>query len=187
MIVQVARDQLLEIKGVFDSLKVPFWLSGGTLLGAIRDKDLFEWDHDIDLFMLHKDYYPGFEKHFTGFTAYPLIYYINKVSLFDLKKNPENPALRINVFLGVKNPEKGVYMKLAPPLVNNAKTLWKIEDVETPCYVDLLGEKFRVPNDPEKILESHYGDWRTPIKEGLEWRKHWVKLDTKEYLEGLEW
>ena len=180
-----AKEQLLEVKGVFDSLNVPFWLSGGTLLGAIRDKDLFEHDHDIDLVMLKKDYYNGFEKNFTGFQQFPIdTYFLSKVTLFDLKKTND---LRFNIFVAYKNSEKGVYMKLAPPLVTNPKTLWAVEDVETETYTEMWGEKFRIPANPEKILEEHYGEnWRTPVKKGLSWRDHWVDLKKGDYLKGLE-
>ena len=45
-----ATDQLLEIKRIFDSLGKPFWLIAGTLLAAVRDKEFFSWDHDMDSF-----------------------------------------------------------------------------------------------------------------------------------------
>ena len=184
MKIKDAEEQLLEVKGVFDSLKVPFWLSGGTLLAAVRDKKFFDWDHDIDLVMLDKDYYKGFEENFTGFRQFPIRYFMNRTTVFDLKKTTD---LRFNIFIAMRNTEKGVYMKLAPPLVDNPKTLWKIEDVETPYYVDFIGEKFRVPNNPEKMLEEQYGKgWREPVKSGLSWRDHWVSLKGKGYLGSLD-
>jgi len=42
--------KLLEsAKAVFERKGILFWLDCGTLLGAIRDKDIINWDHDIDL------------------------------------------------------------------------------------------------------------------------------------------
>lgn len=40
---------LKEVKKAFDAYNIPFWLEGGTLLGAIRDGKVIPWDDDIDL------------------------------------------------------------------------------------------------------------------------------------------
>lgn len=40
---------LKEIKEVFDKLGIRYWLDWGTLLGAVRDGKIIEWDTDIDL------------------------------------------------------------------------------------------------------------------------------------------
>jgi hypothetical protein len=49
MIENVAVDNLTEIKDVFDIIDVKFWLDHGTLLGAVRDGRIIEWDSDVDL------------------------------------------------------------------------------------------------------------------------------------------
>jgi hypothetical protein len=46
---RAAVKDLKEIKDVFDKVGVTFWLDCGTLLGAVRDGKLIEWDADIDL------------------------------------------------------------------------------------------------------------------------------------------
>ena len=41
-----------HVAPIFDILKemdVRFWLDFGTLLGAVRDKVIFDWDHDFDI------------------------------------------------------------------------------------------------------------------------------------------
>ena len=49
MKVDVAVKNLREVKEVFDKNDVNFWLDTGTLLGAVRDGKIIEWDTDIDL------------------------------------------------------------------------------------------------------------------------------------------
>ncbi|RLI62978.1 MAG: hypothetical protein DRO67_06470, partial [Candidatus Asgardarchaeum californiense] len=40
---------LWKIKKIFDKHNIEYWLDEGTLLGAVREKKIIKWDHDIDL------------------------------------------------------------------------------------------------------------------------------------------
>ena len=42
---------LLALKQVFDKHNIPFWLEGGTLLGAVREGKMIAWDNDVDISM----------------------------------------------------------------------------------------------------------------------------------------
>jgi hypothetical protein len=46
---EIAVKNLKEVKEIFDRAGVKYWLDSGTLLGAMRDGKIIEWDHDIDL------------------------------------------------------------------------------------------------------------------------------------------
>ena len=45
----VAKNNLLDIKDIFDENKLVFWLIYGTLLGAIRDHNFISFDGDTDI------------------------------------------------------------------------------------------------------------------------------------------
>lgn len=46
---ELAVKNLRDLKEVFDKFGVRYWLEHGTLLGAVRDGRIIEWDTDIDL------------------------------------------------------------------------------------------------------------------------------------------
>lgn len=52
---EIAVKNLRAVKEVFDEFGIKFWLDFGTLLGAVRDGKIIEWDEDIDLSMWSED------------------------------------------------------------------------------------------------------------------------------------
>jgi len=52
---QKAVETLKKIKGILDENNINYWLDEGTLLGAVREKKIIEWDHDIDFSVWYTD------------------------------------------------------------------------------------------------------------------------------------
>jgi lipopolysaccharide cholinephosphotransferase len=46
---KLAVENLRAVKDVFDRNEIDFWLEHGTLLGAVRDGKILNWDSDVDL------------------------------------------------------------------------------------------------------------------------------------------
>ena len=47
---------LREVTRVLEELKIPYFMQGGTMLGAIRHGGFIPWDDDVDLGILRADY-----------------------------------------------------------------------------------------------------------------------------------
>lgn len=53
----IKKEALERVKKILDKHDVDYWLDCGALLGAIRDDKFLEWESDIDLGILPKDFH----------------------------------------------------------------------------------------------------------------------------------
>lgn len=42
-----------RINNALQELKIPYWITGGTLLGAVRHSGVIPWDDDLDICIMH--------------------------------------------------------------------------------------------------------------------------------------
>jgi len=169
---------LFSVKKTIESLSINYWIEGGTLLGAVRDKKLIPWDHDIDMGMINKsdieiermikklkkNFYVSVKTfndtegnwklgNFRVIKVYPKKYFFFKDKL----------CLDIFIYYLGKIPklEQGVYKYV----VWGKNAFHQRKFLDTLDTIDFYGEPISVPANYEEFLEVKYGaDWRVPNK-----------------------
>jgi len=161
---------LKEVKEVLDKADVPFWIDFGTFLGFYRQKDFLKGDPDIDIGVKREDQdkvvavasklekvgkviarVDMAEKHYLA--GYEIKRDDFKIDIAFYFKCGDNYLWPISQW-----PKVMVFSK---EYFNN------LEEIE------IKGLKFKIPHNPEKCLELHYGkDWRRPFEEGEDYDLH---------------
>ena len=49
-------DMLVVVDEICRRHDIPYWIEGGTLLGAVRHEGFIPWDDDLDIALMKKDY-----------------------------------------------------------------------------------------------------------------------------------
>jgi len=149
----VAKENLLDVKRVFDKHNIKFILAFGTLLGAIRQQDFIDWDSDTDILCFREDYLkiePAFkELESLNFTI-PRV----EIPLLDHYLIRNNEKIDINWLIDNGHDE----------LMYADWIKWDKEFFQDPLpTINFLGEKFHINSNVEKLLEITYGkDWKVP-------------------------
>lgn len=53
---KVLLEMMKDLDRVLQKHKIPYWLSGGSALGAVRHQGFIPWDDDMDIAMMRSDY-----------------------------------------------------------------------------------------------------------------------------------
>lgn len=173
-----------KVDSIFRKHKITYWMIGGTLLGAVRNKGMISWDDDADIAILDnmeqklnsiKDELSseglGLVPAFFGYKIFNLNGRVIKE--YDFKY----PFL--DVFVTVRDKDKiilrdqGARDSWPKEIYDYNKTFplkeWEYEDFK------LWG-----PNDPIPLLDTIYTDWKTKgVKPKFEHTTH----DSGEYYE----
>lgn len=171
----IAFENLLILKKILDNNDIPFMLSYGTLLGAVRDSDFITHDEDIDL-SIKEEYRNKFLS-----TLKELYQYGFEVVRYD----------RRDLYSIMR---KGEYIDFYffRPCGNNrwecSGLLSLDEFFGEPDAITFRGVEFKTHSNHIDYLLMEYGlDWRTPI----EWNNYYMPkwkttlLKTKEFAKDV--
>lgn len=166
------KKNLLRIKELLNKLGVNFVLSWGLVLGAYREKDIIDWDNDVDVGVIvfdefNKELLLKIANYIRPHCTW-LSYECEQPDRLDLPRYgtgitfcfKDNSHPNCIEFCVIK-PDKAVYY-CPKGYMYFPKHMFTDPDI-----INFLGEIFFIPSDTEKYLERCYGkDWRVPKKEG---------------------
>ena len=162
--IEVANEMLQKVADILEEMGMKYWIDSGTLLSALRDKTINQYDHDIDVRI-----FPGEAK---DEDMPELIQKLWGIGFHVIIENPGKRAQLIcysknQIMLDLKFTFKdenllwmfcwsGVYDENEPVVHAYPMTFF-----EKMGEIKLLGRKYPTPTPIEGYIEHHYGkDWK---------------------------
>jgi len=151
-----ATKNLKDFKEILDNLGIVFWLDGGTLLGAYRDKDFPEGDEDdIDLCSWIEYKSEDIIKEATkkGFTIH---------HIWETEYSFERNGSKIDLFFNMREKDNAyTYLYLGEKA--NKKMVIPLHFFELLDQIKFKGEMFWKPREIEEYLKLKYGKWQIKV------------------------
>jgi len=168
---EALRKNLFRIKELFDEINVTFCLVWGLALGAYREKDIIDWDNDVDVCVPVSDKFDNDLFLRIANTFRPCVEWLSYE--YAIRDDPNSPRYGTSITFCFKDNSfpnsiefcvikggiathycpKG-YMCFPEHMFTHLNT------------INFLGKSFFIPSDTEKYLEQCYGkNWGIPKKE----------------------
>lgn len=147
---------LKELHHILDEKKIKHFLTGGTLLGAVREKNFIKWDWDVEFTILTDEIFDKKEEinDLLVKSNFEIISYSSEYNNFkwELKKYGF-----IYELIGLYKEGEWMYRK-----VKGIKVPASFFD--KPSNIFFLGNLYQTVSEPENYLDFCYGNWKTPIR-----------------------
>jgi hypothetical protein len=163
---------------ILEANNIPYVLTGGTLLGAVRAGDIIPHDKDFDLDVFYHDQ-SRIMALASEFAKAGVTIEEKRAKIKDKKTQNEIEVFGSNIYIRKDGKhagdmylfrifEDGIARRVDKENVYyNAKMTVPAWFYEGHTAVEIRGVTFKGPRSPEIFLEKIYGDdWRTPLKPG---------------------
>ncbi len=154
-----ARENLSDLKKAMDKAGIPFWLTAGALLGAIRENDFIGNDNDLDVGIFIDDFH---EKSFVENLKAAGFKIMRRLGKYEknLQYIAKRDGIAIDFYFFYKKKKHMYYtahFRRGP-----ATFKYTYQKMREYSFFDT---KYLIPENPELYLKENYGkQWRIPNK-----------------------
>ena len=154
----IRKEEFINLCNILDKLNIKYFLLGGVLLGAVRNKGFIKWDWDVELCVLSDELTNKFDKLCLDISEknFTILNYDRNPSKFkiDIKGKLSKEITKYTIMGWNHDTKKKIFWR---------KTL-KIPDhyLINMTQIELFNKLHFAPYPTEKYLEYQYGDWKTP-------------------------
>lgn len=154
---------LVACKKAFDSVKIPWVIIDGIVLGYVRERNILAWDTDLDLGIFCEITSKEWQDLFLALSTFGFrIKNLKQDFVFGRR------TVKLNLWLYHK---RGKFYDAFPLTTPGIKFVEKAKWFDEPRLVDFLGSKYPMPNLLEDYLVHHYGnDWSVEKPSHRDWR-----------------
>jgi hypothetical protein len=157
-----AAERLIDIKRILDQLGAVFFIASGTCLGAVRDGQFIEWDDEMDMgsvIGLNGLDEKTIDRGIAAFEDNGYYVHVDRSSRH----------IGVHVVKDSIRADWTCHRIIGDSVFQYPGVRTSLELFTQLKEIDFIGEKFLVPNPPEKYLETKYGsNWATPKGPGFE-------------------
>jgi phosphorylcholine metabolism protein LicD len=161
------KNNFLKIVDILEKKKIIYFLQGGILLGARREKDFIKWDWDIEISLYAEDLLLNFE------------YLEKKLKSQNFKIINHNKTHFTPKIAFIKKNDDSTFFSLIGWKYDKANKSYTRKNFTIPekflkklTKIKFLKRKFNCPYPIDAYLKHQYGNWKKPL----------ISQDKNEYL-----
>lgn len=149
-----------EITSILRELNVKYFIQGGTLLGAYREKDFIKWDWDVEISLFSEEFLLNYEKIRNKLLShnFHIFKQNNRIDTIKIDFYKEFPyeITGYTLFGWNFDSKKKKYFRNRINIPENF--------ISNMSKINFLDEYVSCPSPIETYLEYQYGNWKKPLR-----------------------
>ena len=153
------KKNFLKIVNILDKNNIFFFLQGGVLLGARREKNFIKWDWDIEISLISDELINKFDLIKKNIE-------INGFKILNCNKTHYTPKISF-----IRKKDKSTYYSLIGWRYNFLNKSYTRRKLKIPekflkrfSKIKFLNRKFNCPSPIDEYLTHQYGEWKKPLR-----------------------